>query len=210
MDIVVAPRVERYLETLWPHPVELLTEIQQDAERRGIPVVGPVVGRLLEQLARLVHSRRVIELGSGIGYSGVWLARGMAPDGELHLTDDTPEFVDAARDYMRRLGYDDRVTVHSGDALEILQAIEGNFDIIFNDCEKRDYPRVYELARPRLRRGGLLLSDNVLWGGAVADAKASDLETDSIREYNRLITTDSGLLTTILPLRDGVSVSLVL
>src|SRR5262249_55674602 len=154
--------------------VALLSEMQTDAEARGIPIVGPVVGRLLEQLARMVHARRAVELGSGIGYSGAWLARGLSEDGEIHLTDDTPEFAEAARSYMQRLGYANRATIHGGDALEVFSRLPGDFDIVFSDCEKQDYPRVYQLARPRLRKGGLLISDNVLWGGAVADAKASD------------------------------------
>lgn len=210
MDIVVAPRVERYLENLALNPTPLLQQIQDDAVRRGIPDVGPAVGRLLEQFARLTRAQRVIELGSGVGYSGAWWARGMEAGGELHLIDDNPEFVQAARGYATAFENAVAVTVHCDDALAVLERSEGLFDIIFNDCEKQDYPRVFALARGRLRRGGLLISDNTLWGGAVAEMPPRDDETAAIQEYNRLVTTDSGLLTTIIPLRDGVAVSLVL
>ncbi len=210
MDIVVAPRVERYLDNLVSNPTPLLRELQAAAEARGIPDVGVPVGRLLEQYARLVGARRVIELGSGVGYSGAWLARGMTSGGHLHLIDDTPEFADTARVFAPRFDNGVDVTVTCGDALAVLEAADGAFDIIFNDCEKTDYPRVYALARTRLRRGGLLISDNTLWGGAVAADTPRDAETAAIQEYNRLVVNDPGFATTILPLRDGVAVSLVL
>lgn len=210
MDIVVAPRVERYLDNLVTNPTPLLHEMQKAAAARGIPDVGVPVGRLLEQYARLVDARRVIEIGSGVGYSGAWLARGMTHGGSLHLIDDNEEFAAAARDFARSFENGVEVTVSCGDALAILEASDGRYDIIFNDCEKHDYPRVYHLARPRLRRGGLLICDNALWGGAVAEDTPRDTETAAIQEYNRLVINDPGLLTTILPLRDGVAVSLVL
>ncbi len=210
MDIVVAPRVERYLESLVTNPTPLLQELAEAAAERGIPDVGVPVGRLLEQLARLVGARRVIELGSGVGYSGAWLARGMTQGGSLHLIDDNPSFTGAASDFAREFENGVEVTVSCGDALAILEQSDGPFDIIFNDCEKHDYPRVFHLARPRLRRGGLLISDNTLWGGAVAEDTPRDAETAAIQEYNRLAINDPGLLTTILPLRDGVAVSVVL
>ncbi len=210
MNIVLGPHVARYLEELWPPADAVLARVEREAESHGIPSVGPGVGRLLEQLARFVGARRVIELGSGVGYSGAWIARGMQLDGEIHLTDDTPEFVEAARENMRELGFADMATVHLGDALEVFQRLQGEFDIVFTDCGKQDYPRAFELARPRVRRGGLLVADNVLWGGRVADPKATDPDTTAIREYNRLVTSDAGLVTTIVPIRDGVAVSLVL
>lgn len=212
MDIVVAPRVERYLDQLVTNPTPLLHQLQHAAAARGIPDVGVPVGRVLEQYARLIDARRVIELGSGVGYSGAWLARGMTHGGSLHLIDDNAEFAAAARVFAGDFENGVEVTVSCGEALAILEAeaTQDPFDIIFNDCEKHDYPRVYQLARPRLRRGGLLISDNTLWGGAVAHDTPRDAETAAIREYNRLVINDPGLLTTILPLRDGVAVSLVL
>lgn len=210
MDIVVAPRVERYLDNLVVNPTPLLQELQDAAAARGIPDVGVPVGRLLEQYARLIGAQRVFELGSGVGYSGAWLARGMTGGGTIHLTDDNEEFAAAARTFAPRFDNAVAVTVTCGDAVAILEASDGPFDLIFNDCEKTSYPRVFALARARLRRGGLLISDNTLWGGAVAADTPRDQETAAIQEYNRLAINDPGLSTTILPLRDGVAVSLVL
>lgn len=208
MDIV-DPQIDEYLLRLSgpPHPVE--AEMRRYAEERGgFPLVGPVVGGLLRQLALLVSARRVFEVGSGFGYSALWFARGLDPSGTVVLTDFDRENLERAHAFLGKAGLLDRCRFEPpGDALEALARAEPGLDLVFLDLEKKDYPRALALALPKLRRGGLLVADNVLWGGAVARGE-TDPATEGLREFVRVITGSEGLVTTVLPLRDGVSVTL--
>jgi predicted O-methyltransferase YrrM len=199
--------VARYLENLAPDRLDVLLEQEEVARQRRIPIVGPVVGRWLHQLARMIGARRIFEMGSAIGYSTIWLALAVPDDGIVYYTDSDPANAREALGYFRRAGVADRIRILVGDAVKLLDHVEGEFDLIFNDVDKHQYPDVFRAAVPRLRRGGLLVADNVLWGGRVARGEA-DRETAAIREFNRLLFSSPDLLTTIVPLRDGVSVSL--
>ena len=180
---------------------------EEDAARRRIPIVGPAVGRLLAQYVHLTGARRVFELGSAIGYSTIWLARAVGEDGEVFFTDASEENAAEARKNFEEAGVASRVTLRVGDALASLDATEGEFDLVFNDVDKEGYPDVLRRAVPRLRVGGLLVTDNVLWSGALRlPACEDDAETAAIREFNRLCYERPDLSTMILPLRDGVSV----
>lgn len=212
MDIV-NPKVERYLADLLEGRGEaVLREMETEAEARDFPAVGRVVGATLEILARAVGARRVLELGSGFGYSGYWFARAVGPDGEVHLTDDDPDNERKALEYLSRAGLAERVRFHVGNALEVLDALPGEFDVVFCDISKGDYPRAWEKARDRVRPGGLYLCDNVLWSGRVAEDVVSDDQapgwTEAVREHNRMIAEDDRYLSVIVPTRDGVMVAL--
>ena len=199
--------VDRYLREVLPPREEVLTDIEAVAAKEGIPIVGPVVGRLLKQLAHMVDARRVFEMGSAVGYSAIWWARAVGPDGKVFYSDGSSEKAERARHYLKKAGLADRVEVLIGNSLDLIDQTEGDFDIIFNDVDKHYYPEVYRRSVERVRVGGLLVADNVLWGGAVADPDVRDPDTDGIREFNRLIYHDSRYLTTILPVRDGVLVA---
>ncbi|GBC81746.1 Putative O-methyltransferase [bacterium HR10] len=201
--------VARYLEALAPDRLDVLREQEEVARRRRIPIVGPIVGRWLHQLARMIGARRIFEMGSAIGYSTIWLALAVPEDGIVYYTDGDPTNAREALGYFQRAGVADRVQILVGDALKLLDQVEGEFDLIFNDVDKHQYPDVFRKAVPRLRRGGLLVADNVLWGGRVARGE-TDPDTSAIREFNRLIFSAPDLVTTIVPLRDGISVSLKL
>ena len=200
--------LDDYLHSILPPRDEVLARMEADAACRGIPIVGPAVGRLLAQVARLAGARRVFELGSAIGYSTIWLARAVGPDGRVFYTDGSEENAAEARENLGRAGVAERVTVLVGDALTALDGTDGEFDLIFNDVDKEGYPDVLRRALPRLRVGGLLVTDNVLWGGALRLPPCEDdAETAAIREFNRLCYAHPDLETTIVPLRDGVSVA---
>lgn len=201
--------IARYLESLIPDRSDVLREQEEVARQRRIPIVGPVVGRLLHQLARMIEARRIFEMGSAIGYSTIWLALAVPEDGVVYYTDGDPANAQEALQYFRRAGVADRIRLLVGNALDLLDRVEGEFDLIFNDVDKHQYPDVFRKAVPRLRRGGLLVADNVLWSGRVARGER-DPNTSAIREFTRLIFSAPDLLTTIIPLRDGVSVSLKL
>jgi predicted O-methyltransferase YrrM len=204
---IVSPAIEEYLRRITPPGDAVQQEMEHLAETRRFPIVGPQVGRLLGVLARSVGARSVFECGSGFGYSALWFARAVPDDGRVVLTDSRAENCDAARGYLERAGLLGRCDIRQGDGLEILASESGPFDVIFCDIDKRDYPKVHPLIGTRLRRGGLLICDNMLWRGRVTGPDQDD-DTNGVRELTRRLYSDPGLETTLLPLRDGVSVSL--
>ena len=199
--------VEDYLYSLLPPRDEVLTEIEAEAAKRDIPIVGPAVGRILYQLALMIGAKTVFELGSAIGYSTIWWARAVGEGGRVIYTDGDRKKAEEARRYFDRAGVSGRITLHTGDALEFLSEQKQEYDIIFNDVDKEDYPRVFKLVLPRLRKGGLFVTDNVLWSGRVAQKDPSEASTRAILEFNRLLYGSPDLFTTILPIRDGVAVA---
>jgi len=207
MGGITVPAVEDYLYSLLPARDEVLTGIEAEAAKRDIPIVGPAVGRILYQLAVMIGARRVFELGSAIGYSTIWWARAVGEHGRVIYTDGDRKKADEARRYFDRAGVAERITVKTGDALEILSEEKTEYDIIFNDVDKEDYPRVFKLVVPRLRKGGLFVTDNVLWSGKVAQKSPSEASTKAILEFNRLLYGSPDFFTTILPIRDGVAVA---
>ncbi|MGH9827508.1 MAG: O-methyltransferase, partial [Blastocatellia bacterium] len=174
-----------------------------------IPIIGPAVARILDQYARIINAKRVFEMGSAIGYSTIWLARAVGNEGRVFYTDGSQENADEARAYFRRAGVADRVDVLVGDALDLIDSVSGEFDLVFNDVDKHQYPQAFRKAVPRVKSGGLLITDNALWYGRVARAD-SDPDTQGVREFNRLIYSSEELYSTILPIRDGVAVCLKL
>jgi predicted O-methyltransferase YrrM len=205
---IVNPVIEEYLRHMAPPSDEVPMEMERLAERRRFPIVGPLVGRLLYVLARSIDARDVFECGSGFGYSAYWFARALPPDGHVILTEGSAENCASARGFLGRASLMGKAVIEKGDALEILARHPGPFDIIFCDIDKRDYPRVYPLAKPRLRSGGIFLCDNMLWSGRVASREHQDDDTRGVRELTRLLYADTEFDTTIVPLRDGVSISL--
>lgn len=199
--------VEDYLYALLPARDSVLTEMEAEAAERDIPIVGPAVGRVFQQFAMIAGAKTVFEMGSAIGYSTIWWARGVGDGGRVYYTDSDAKNCEKARRYCERAGVSGRVVFKLGDALELLSEEKEPFDIIFNDVDKDDYPRVLRLALPRLKKGGLFVTDNVLWSGKVAEKNPKDSNTKAIVEFNRLIYQSQELFTTIIPLRDGVAVA---
>lgn len=199
--------VEDYLYSLLPPRDAVLAEMEAEAANRDIPIVGPAVGRLFQQLAMISGAKTVFEMGSAIGYSTIWWARGVGEGGRVYYTDSDQKNCDQARRYCERAGVASRVTFKLGDALELLSEEKQPFDIIFNDVDKDDYPRVLRLAVPRLKKEGLFVTDNVLWSGKVTEKDPKDSNTKAILEFNRLLYSSPELFTTIIPLRDGIAVA---
>jgi caffeoyl-CoA O-methyltransferase len=201
--------VEKYLYDLLPQSEPaVLRDMEAQAKQRDIPIVGPAVARLLYLLAQVSGAKRIFEAGSAIGYSTIWWALAIGESGRIIYTDGNPKNADEARGYFQKAGVEKRIDVRIGDALEILSEEKpGSFDIIFNDVDKEDYPRVFKLAIPRLKSGGLFITDNVLWSGRVADPKNEEPTTTAIREFNQLLFSSKELFASIIPLRDGVAVA---
>ena len=204
---ITNPKVERYLLSLEKRSDPVLMAMEARAERHGFPIIGPLVGPVLYQLARSIRAHRVFELGSGYGYSAVWFARAVGKGGLVVMTEGDPANSRLAMRYLARARVASRVKPLVGDALEFLARERGTFDVILNDIEKSQYPEVLPLARKKLRRGGLLITDNMLWGGNVWRSRP-DRMTRGILELTRALVRSPDFFTTLLPIRDGVTVSL--
>ena len=207
--MITAPEVDRYLSEVNPRTDPLILEMERSGRERGFPIIGPQVGRLCELLARSISARTVFEMGSGFGYSTWWFARAVGESGAVIHTDGSQVLSDEARKWMTRAGLEARVRFEVGDARALIATEDGPFDVIFCDIDKEGYPQALDLALPRLRKGGLLIVDNTIWSGRVARPDP-DETTLAIQQFNNAAALNSALLTVILPLRDGVSVSLKL
>lgn len=199
--------VDDYLYAMLPKRDDVLAEMEQYATEHNIPIVGPAVARVLQQLALMINAHTIFELGSAIGYSTIWWAQAVGENGRVIYTDGDTKNAARASGYFARAGVANRITLHTGDALEFLSEQKEEFDIIFNDVDKDDYPRVLRLIAPRLRKGGLFITDNVLWSGRVAEKNPTDARTKAILEFNRKLSDAMEFYTTILPIRDGLAVA---
>ncbi len=207
-NFTTAGPVDDYLYSMLPKRDEVLAEMEDYATEHKVPIVGPAVARVLQQLAMTIDARTVFELGSAIGYSTIWWAQAVGDKGRVIYTDGDRKNTERARGYFARAGVSNRITLHTGDALEFLSEQKQEFDIIFNDVDKEDYPRVLRLVAPRLRKGGLFITDNVLWSGRVAEKNPTDARTKAILDFNRKLYDAKEFYTTILPIRDGLAVAL--
>ncbi len=206
MDIV-DPQIDAYLDKLLTVDDPILREMQRYGQSKQFPIVGPQVGRLLYLLALSIGATRILELGSGFGYSAMWFAGAVGPQGRVIMTESSKENVARAREYTKRAGMTNRIQIEQGDALEILERLPGWFDLIYNDIDKHDYPRTLDRVRSKLRPGGLFITDNMLWSGAVLNpARSADVR--GIKEFTKALTECPDFVTTILPVRDGVAVAL--
>jgi caffeoyl-CoA O-methyltransferase len=205
MNGISSKAVEKYLLEILPKRDPVLTEMERYAHRRNIPIIGPAVGRMLHLLAQISGARRIFEMGSAIGYSTIWLARAAGPDAEIYYTDGDSGNAQRAQEYFRRADVEDRIRVLVGDAVQLIDSVSSEFDLIFIDVDKQQYPDALRKALPRLRSGALLVTDNVLWSGRVT-RRARDPQTRAIQLFNRIVHSSDELYPVIVPLRDGVAV----
>jgi predicted O-methyltransferase YrrM len=213
---ITDPRVENYLYAVLPARTAVLQEMERQATERDIPIVGPAVGRLLYQHARIINARTVFEMGSAIGYSTIWWAMAVGDGGKVHYTDGSEKNAKEARAYFQQADLADRIEVHVGDALDFLEGRKEQFDIVFCDVDKHDYPRAGRMASAHVRQGGLFITDNTLWKGKLAymagnpelTPDPADASTNAVAELNRMLYESPDWYTTIIPLRDGVTVAM--
>ncbi|HDQ00379.1 MAG TPA: O-methyltransferase [bacterium] len=206
---IVNPKIEKYIQDLMPPMSPVLQEMTQYGYQNDFPIIGPLCGQFLQQMAVAANANNIFEMGSGFGYSAAWFARGLQPDGKIICADGDPNNRERAISYFKRLHIDDRIEFHVGRAQEILQQFKGPFDIIFNDVDKEQYPDTLDLVVPRLRKGGLFITDNALWDGQVTEP-GGDIYTMGVKEFNKQIFARRDLATMIVPLRDGLAVSVKL
>jgi predicted O-methyltransferase YrrM len=212
MGVIVPDAVEKYLATLNRAHGEVLDDIARGNEQRNLPLVDAEVGALLRVLATAVSAKRILEIGTAIGYSGIWLAGVLPPDGSLFTLEIDQDRAREARANFTRAGLADRISVIVGDAKLMLAKVAGPFDLIFQDGDKQLYTPLLDRLVSLLRPRGLLVTDNVLWDGEVVPGflpkpVRDEKDTRAIAEYNQRIASHPDLITATVPLRDGVSIS---
>ena len=212
MGVIVPDAVERYLSGLNRQVDAVLADIARDGEAQKLPLVDAEVGAFLQVLARAVGARRILEIGTAIGYSGTWLARALPAGGMLLTMEMDAERAREARANFARAGVADRTSVIVGDAARMLAKVAGPFDLIFQDGDKLHYEPMLDRLVQLLRPGGLLVTDNVLWDGEVVPGFVSapgrdPRDREAIAAYNERINTHPQLMTATVPLRDGLAIA---
>jgi predicted O-methyltransferase YrrM len=211
MGAIVPDAVEQYLASLNRSATPVLQDIAAVGAARKLPLVDAEVGALLRVLALSIRATHILEIGTAVGYSGIWLAGALPAGGMLLTMELDPERAREARANFERAGLADRVSVIVGDAERMIAKVAGPFDLVFQDSAKKLYPRLLDRIVALLRPGGVLVTDNVLWDGKVvpgfAAAAADDEDTRAIAEYNQRLAAHPQLMTATVPLRDGVSIS---
>jgi len=206
---LIAPAVTRHLERLVGERDPVLLEMEARAAESGFPIIGPAAGQFCYLMARLTGARRIYELGSGYGYSTAWFARAVNENGGGrvdHVVWDEKLSAEA-RGYLGRLGYDGTVRFTIGEAVAALRSADGPFDLVFNDIDKAAYPESLAVIGEKLRPGGVLITDNVLWSGRIFDETDTSAATEAIRELTRIVTTSPDWIASIVPIRDGLLVA---
>lgn len=203
---VIPQDVSAHLDRLVPPRPPELVEMEAHAAETGFPIIGPAAGHFCYLMARLTGARRIFEMGSGFGYSTAWFARAVQENGggEVHHVVWDDALSARARRWLSLLGYQDTVRYQVGEAIQALRESEGGFDLVFNDIDKQDYPASLPVIASKLRSGGLLIVDNLLWSGRIFDDSDQTAATRGVRELTREITSDPEWLATVVPIRDGL------
>jgi predicted O-methyltransferase YrrM len=199
-------RLPDYLDSLVPPRNAVMEEMEAYAREVRFPIIGAAAGYFNYMIARLMGARRVFELGSGYGYSTAWFARAVQENGGgvVHHVVWDEELSQKARGYLGRLGYQDIVQFHVGEAVETLKQTEGPFDLMFNDIDKHGYPASISVIKEKLRPGGVLLIDNMLWHGGIFDEANQSPDKLGVMEVTRMLTQDPEFIASLVPIRDGV------
>ncbi|MBI4357852.1 MAG: O-methyltransferase, partial [Candidatus Omnitrophica bacterium] len=183
----------------------LLKEMEDLGTKINFPIVGPLVGRIIYQLTKIISAKKVFEMGSGFGYSAFWFALALPEEGEVHLAELSQKNSELAKRFFIQGNLGHKGRFHVGDAIDILAKMHETFDIIFIDIDKEHYPRALDLAKTKIRVGGLLIVDNLLWFGQVL-AKHGDSSTEGVKTFNQKLFNDCNFISTLLPIRDGIGV----
>ena len=208
-DFLMSDQLKSYLDSLVPERPNEMKEMEAYAAEHRFPIIGPAAGYTCYQIARLINARSIYELGSGYGYSTAWFAKAIQENGGGlvdHVVWDE-DLSQKARRHLANLGYSDLVRYTVGEAVQSLRETDGPFDLIFNDIDKAAYPESLKVIREKLRPGGVLIIDNMLWSGKIFDDSDQSAATNGIREVTRQLTSDAGWVTTLAPIRDGLLIA---
>ena len=199
--------IDEYLHKFKPDRHPVLKSMEKYARHRRFPIIGPLAGQFLYQLALISGARKVLELGSGFGYSALWFAQAIGPRGTMTLTDLSATNREKALNYFRRAGLKTKIDFQVGEALHLASRLRVKYDIILNDIDKADYPASIDVAARLLKKGGLFVTDNIIWSGKVLDGRIKDKDTQGIRRFTEKLYKDKRFCTSIIPLRDGLALA---
>lgn len=210
----LSEQLEDYIAEHSENEPELLAKLSKETHQKILQprmLSGHFQGRVLSLLSKLIAPKRILEIGTYTGYSALCLCEGLADGGQLDTIDIKEELQDFQRKYFERSPYNDQIKQHLGSAIDIIPTLEGPFDLVFIDADKENYQNYFELVLPKMRKGGIILSDNVLWSGKILEeAKANDKSTLKLQQYNQHLKNDKRVETVLLPIRDGLSVCRVI
>jgi predicted O-methyltransferase YrrM len=209
-------KLQEFLGTLVPPRPDEMLKMERQAQETKFPIIGPAAGHMCYEIARLVRATNVFEMGSGYGYSTAWFARAVgenlrnddASGGKVHHVVWDEKLSKEAVRHLTAMGLNDLVEYHVGEAVETLRQVPGPFDLIFNDINKEGYPDSLPVIKEKLRAGGVLLTDNILWSGRVFDPDDESASTRGVRRFTELISKDPDWIVSVLPVRDGVMMAM--
>lgn len=209
MSEITYPSVQEFLTSLVPPREPEMQKMEEYADEHDFPIIGPACGYYCYQLARMMHARSVFELGSGYGYSTAWFAKAVKENGGgvVHHTVWDADLSKRAVGHLSALGYADMIRYHVAEAVETLRQTEGPFDMIFNDIDKQGYPHALPVIKEKLRHGGILITDNILWHGQMLDPNDHEKSTEAIRRFTHDITSDLDWIVSLMPARDGMIIA---
>ena len=209
----LSDRLQDYINDSSENEPELLQELTRETYLKAVQprmITGHYQGRVLSLISKILKPKHILEIGTFTGYSALCMAEGLSNEGELHTIDINKELSQIQRKYFDKSKFGRQIYQHCGDALKIIPELNMEFDMVFIDAEKREYPKYFEVALQKTRKGGVILSDNVLWSGkVVAPVDEKDIATKIVLEYNKMLKEDARVETVLLPIRDGLTLSLV-
>ncbi len=204
---IVNPEIETYLKELSPVEDPIIQEMETLAEQMDFPIIGSLVGKFLYQITKISKAKKIFELGSGFGYSAYWFSKALENEGYVFCTEISEDNHKIALNFLKKSEYFGNIKFEVGDGLSILKQQKEKFDIILNDIDKEYYPDVIEIAAKKLSPGGLLITDNMLWFGRVLSNDKTP-STIGVKKFTEIILSRKDFITTIIPIRDGISISL--
>jgi len=204
---IVNPEIETYLKELSPVEDPIIQEMETLAEELDFPIIGSLVGKFLYQITKISKAKKIFELGSGFGYSAYWFSKALENEGYVFCTEISEDNHKIALNFLKKSEYFNNIKFEVGDGLSILKQQKEKFDIILNDIDKEYYPDVIEIAAKKLSPGGLLITDNMLWFGRVLSNDKTP-STIGVKKFTEIILSRKDFITTIIPIRDGISISL--
>ena len=204
---IVNPEIETYLKELSPVEDPIIQEMETLAEQLDFPIIGSLVGKFLYQITKISKAKKIFEIGSGFGYSAYWFSKALENEGYVFCTEISEDNHKIALNFLKKSDYFNNIKFEVGDGLSILKQQKEKFDIILNDIDKEYYPDVIEIAAKKLSPGGLLITDNMLWFGRVLSNDKTP-STIGVKKFTEIILSRKDFITTIIPIRDGISISL--
>jgi len=212
MKYINNEKLDEYLINHSEKEPEILSDLNRETNQKVLQprmISGAYQGRLLSIISKIINPKKILEIGTFTGYSTLCLAEGLDKNGQIHTVDINEELFDLQRKYFKKSSFNSNITQHLGNALEIIPKLDHDFDLIFLDADKINYPKYLDILIVRLKKGGVLLSDNVLWDGKVLnEISQKDKSTKAIVEYNKMLNNRTDMDSVILPIRDGITISI--